>query len=477
MKKTGKLEIKPLVFSAFIALSLFILLIGAGSEAETAQRAALNLSRAVQFKTISFQNSNEVDEKEFNAFNDFLEKTYPLIHRNLKKETVNDLGLLYTWNGSDPSLKPIVFLAHIDVVPIAPGTDIDWTYPPFEGRIADGFVWGRGTMDCKGFLMALMETVEALLSQGYRPTRTVYLCFGRDEEVGGKGAQKIAAILKERGVSAEYIIDEGGLIVDGKLVGIDKELAMVGVAEKGYLTLEMKVKTKGGHSSMPPRESAIGILSAAVQKLEKNPFPAKLTGVSEMTLDKLGPEFPSYMKFAIKNRGIFEGLIKNMLSKNNVSDAMIRTTTAVTIISAGTKENVLPQEATAIVNFRLLPGDSVDYVISRVKQVISDPRVSVEALGEPKEATKISNINSKGFGILERTIKEVFPEVVISPFLVLGGTDARNYEQVSDSIFRFSPLRATQEDQERPHGTDERVSVENYLEIINFYTSMIRNSQ
>ena len=442
-----------------------------------ADKAAENLGRAIQFKTISFQDPAEVDAGEFKAFHAFLEKTFPLAHKNLTKVLVNNLGLLYTWKGSDPSAKPIILLAHIDVVPIPPGTMKDWTYPPFDGRIVDGFIWGRGTMDCKGDLMAIMEAVEGLLAQGYRPRRTIYLAFGQDEEVGGdNGAGKISALLKSRGVSAEFVNDEGGMIVDGKMLGISKPLAMVGIAEKGYLSLELKVKTKGGHSSMPPKETAIGVLAAAIDRLEKNPFPAKIGGVSELTFKSLAPELPSAMGFAAKNVRLFSGLLKGYLAKNDVTNAMIRTTTAPTIIAAGSKENVLPQEARAVVNFRLLPGDSMDYVTARVKKVINDPRVTVNPINSYNEASKISDLNSEGYKIMKRTIAEVFPDAAIAPYLVLGGTDSKHYEPISDSLFRFAPMRVGVEDQEREHGTNERVGVGNYGEMIKFYTQLIRNS-
>jgi carboxypeptidase PM20D1 len=295
--------------------------------------------------------------------------------------------------------------------------------------------------------------------------------------VGGeKGAVQIAALLKSRGVRAEYVLDEGGLIAEGKMLGIEKPIAAIGIAEKGYLTLELKVKTQGGHSSMPPQHTAIGILSKAIYNLEKKPFPSRLEGVTKKTLKYLSPELPLYERIAIANSWLFSGLIKSMLSKNNVTNAFLRTTIATTIIEAGTKENVLPQEARAVVNFRLLPGDSTDYVISRVKKIINDPRVSVGIIGTPREASKITDVKSKGFKELVRILGEMFPEVVPIPYLVVGGTDSRYYEQVSDCILRFNPQRAGQEDQKRVHGTDERVKVENLREFISFYNRMIRDS-
>ena len=442
------------------------------------ERAAESLSRVVQIETVSFQDPAQVDQGRFLAFHDFLVKRYPLVHQHLKKEVVNGLSLLYTWEGSDPQAKPIILCAHQDVVPIAPGTTQDWTYPPFSGKIADGFIWGRGTMDDKGSLIAILEAVESLLAEGFQPRRTVYLASGQDEEVGGEqGAVKIAALLASRGVKAEYVLDEGGMVLDGKILGIKKPLAAVGIAEKGYLSVELKVKTAGGHSSTPPAHTAIGILAAAIVRLEDHPFPARLTGVPEKTFVALKPELSGSLRFAIASRKLLGGVIKKMLGKNDATNAMIRTTTAATIIGAGTKENVLPQEARAVVNFRLLPGDSVEELMARIKRVIADPRVTVAPLGTPQEASPITDVNSAGYGLVKRTIADLFPEAVPMPLLVLGGTDSRFYSDVSDCILRFMPMRVTEEDEKRAHGTNERVSVDNYQEMVKFYAQVIRNSE
>jgi len=461
-----------------VALAVLAAVMSLTAAAAGPDQAAESLSQAVQFQTISFQDPAQVDQSLFLAFHEFLAKRYPLVHQRLKKEVVNGLSLLYTWEGSDPQARSVILCAHIDVVPIAPGTMADWTFPPFSGQIAEGFIWGRGTMDDKGSLIAILEAVENLLAQGFEPRRTIYLAFGQDEEVGGaEGAVKMAELLAARGVKAEYVLDESGVIIDGKMLGISKPVAVVGIAEKGYLSVELKVKTEGGHSSMPPPHTAIGILAGAIVRLENHPFPARLEGVPEKTFVALKPELPGYMSFAIGNRWLLSGVIKKMLSGIDATNAMIRTTTAATIIAAGTKENVLPQEARAVVNFRLLPGDSVDHVVERVKQVIDDSRVSVEALGTPREASAITDTNSEGYGIVKRTIGDLFPEAVVTPLLVLGGTDSRFYDQVSDCILRFIPMRVSEEDQKRAHGTNERVAVDNFQEMVNFYAQVVKNSE
>lgn len=455
------------------ALALIPLLAAADANLDA---AAGRLGRAIQFQTISYQDASQVDAAQFKNFQAFLQQAFPLIHKELTREEVG-LSLLYTWKGTDPAAKPIILLGHQDVVPIAPGTGQNWTQPPFSGAVAEGFVWGRGTMDCKGIMMGVLEAVEGLLAEGYRPRRTVYLCFGHDEEVGGnQGAVKMAAILKERGVTAEWVVDESGMILDGKLIGIQKPVAVIGIAEKGYLSLELTATAKGGHSSMPERKSAIGALCAAVARVEAHPFPARMGGVSSLTFKALGPEMSPALGFIVKNQWLFRGPLRMFLSRQAATDAMIRTTTAPTIINAGTKENVLPQEARAVINFRLMPGDSIGYVTERVKKIVDDPRVTVKPIGHPREASRVSSIESPGWKTLTGTIGKMFPEVAVAPYLVLGGTDARHYEGISDSVYRFAPMRADEKDQARAHGTDERLGVENYGEMIRFYQAMIKNS-
>jgi carboxypeptidase PM20D1 len=442
------------------------------------QHAAFTLSRLIQCKTISAQEKPNFDTAEFFAFHRILEESFPRIHSNLKKEVVSNFSLLYSWNGKDNSLKPMVLLAHIDVVPISSETEGDWTYPPFAGRIADNYVWGRGSLDDKGCLVAIMEAVETLLADGYTPQRTLYLAFGHDEEIfGDQGAAHIAALLRSRNVKADWILDEGAIIGIDLVPGVTQPVAMIGIAEKGYMTLEFTVEQEGGHSSMPPPKSAIGILSSAINNLQKNPFPAKLEGPSMQLFEFVGSEMPFGMKFLFANKWLFGFLIKSELEKTNPGNAAIRTTIAPTIFHSGTKENVLSQKAMAKVNFRLYPGDSIEKVVERVKEIVNDPRVHIHLSSQgAKEASSVSDIHSKSFKLLQRTIRQVFPDTVIAPFLVLGGTDTRHYQKISQNIYRFLPLRFASNDLARLHGIDERINMDSLEEMIKFYIQLIRNS-
>ena len=278
---------------------------------EAVDAAAKRLSGAVSIKTVS-----ERDPDNFRALVTLIETSFPKIHGQLERKIIGGAALLYTWKGSDESLLPVILMAHTDVVPIAPGTEKDWTYPPFSGNIENGYIWGRGTLDCKVSVMAILESVEWLIGKGFSPARTVYLAFGHDEEVGGpNGAFKIAEFLKQQQIKAQWVLDEGGMIYSDDMAGVEKPVALLGIAEKGYMTLKLSVETKGGHSSMPPAETAIGILSKAIYKLERDQFPARYEGVVADMYAYLAPEMSYAGKFFFSNSWLLKPIIRNQLQK------------------------------------------------------------------------------------------------------------------------------------------------------------------
>ncbi|MFC2157425.1 M20 family peptidase [Acidobacteriota bacterium] len=439
---------------------------------------ALHLARAVQFQTVSFEESSKFNIEEFLSFHKYLEEIFPRVHENLNLEVVGKYSLLYSWEGKSRGLNPILLMAHMDVVPVEPGTERDWVHPPYSGKLAGGFVWGRGTLDDKGCLMALLESVEWLLGQGFQPNRTIYLAFGHDEEVGGKsGAAQIASLLDSRNVELEYVLDEGFLIVDGVVPGSDQPVAMVGIGEKGFLSVELIAGMEGGHSSMPGRETVIGLLSAAIHRLEKHPMPAKFSPPVQRMFDYTGPEMSPLMKMMIANRWLFGGLVKSQLSTSPTTDATIRTITAPTIFQSGVKENVMPKTARAVVNFRIIPGDTIEEVVKHVKDVIVDPRITVNPLDRfVQNPSPISDVDSSSFELVHRTIREVFPDVLVAPGLTIAATDSRHYLGMTGNVYRFIPIRLRPDDISRIHGTNERISVVNYLEIIKFYVQLIKSS-
>ena len=436
------------------------------------------LSEAVQIRTVSHGNNAPAEGQAFRDFHALLSRSFPMVHKTFRRETVNDFSLLYTWEGSDPELQPMLLTAHSDVVPVETGTEQDWRHPPFDGVIADGFVWGRGTLDVKQALMGMLEAAEILVAEGFQPERTVYLAFGHDEEVGGNGgAASVTRLLQERGQRLAFTLDEGLAITHGIVPGVDKPTALIGLAEKGFANFEIAAKGAGGHSSRPPSRTSIGRLGAALHRIETNPMPAELRKPVSELFGYISREMSFPMRLVFSNRWLFDPLLLNKLGSKPVTNAVIRTTIAPTLIRGGIKANILAQSATATVNVRLLPGDTLDAVEHHLKSSIDDPSVSVRRLGTgAREASPVADAESASFAVLRRTILETFPEVVVAPGLVIGGTDSKHYSKVADNSFRFVPMRLAREDLKRIHGTNERISVENYGEIIRFYIQLIRNT-
>lgn len=438
---------------------------------------AARLAQALRFQTVSHQNLDDLNGAEFQALHRYLAEQFPRVHARLTKETVSEYTLLYTWPGSDPARRPIVLLSHIDVVPVEPGTEDQWSYPPFDGRIAEGYIWGRGALDDKLGVLATLEAVELLLRDGFQPRPTVYLAFGHDEEQGGdRGAKQVAALLHARGIEAEYVLDEGGAVIQGVMPGIAAPVAAIGIAEKGSVSLELTVHQQGGHSSTPPEHTAVGIVSTAVHRLERQQMPARLRGATQRFFEYAGPEMPFGYRLLFANLWLFRGVLERQLTESPTTNAMLRTTTAATMIEGGVKENVLPHTARAVVNFRILPGDSVQSVTEQARQVVNDARVQIQPLASAREPSAESPVDAASFAVLQRTIREVFPGAVAAPFLTIGGTDSRHYVAVSRNIYRFSPMVGDSSDLARLHGTNERISLENYERCVQFFAQLVKNS-
>src|SRR5256712_3980230 len=386
---------------------------------------AQRLAGALRFRTVSCQDSTQFDAREFNGFQAYLRTTSPRWHAALKLEKVNGYGLLYEWTGSDPNLPPTILLAHQDVVPVEPGPESRWTEPPFEGRIAGGYVWGRGALDDKGSLVGILEAVEHLVAAEAKPRRTVYLAFGYDEEVGGwRGAARIAELLASRNVHPELVLDEGGALTTGLVTGISAPVAVIGIAEKGYVTVSLTAQAEGGHSSMPPDETAVGMLAAGITRLEHRQMPRAIRGPTAAMFDYLGPEMPFGPRLVMANRWLLGGILAGKFGATPQGNAMLRTTTAPTVLQAGIKENVLPSSARALVNFRILPGDSVASVLEHVRQAVRDSRISVQPLEETMtNPSGVASVDGEPFLLLARTIRQVVPGAVVTPWLVGGGTD------------------------------------------------------
>ena len=435
---------------------------------------AERLAEAVRFPTVSSQDPAAVDYAAFAALNDYLKASYPRVFERLELETVNDYSLLLTWPGSDPSAGAILFTAHTDVVPIEPGTEADWSHPPFDGVIESGIVYGRGTLDDKVGVISLLEAVDTLLDQQFQPRKTVVLAFGHDEEIGGRdGAGKIAERMRERSLSFDWMVDEGGLVVPDSPALPDRQLAMINVAEKGYLTLILEAAGEGGHSSQPPRISTIGRLSRALARIEDKPFPATIGPPVDAMLEALAPHSPQPQRFIFENLWLTAPLVAMQMSEDRSTNAMVRTTTALTMMNAGVKENVVPQRAEARVNFRLLPDTTVEMVVDYVTEAVDDPEVSIR-YERWDNRPGVADHEGEGYAVIEEAITAVYPEAVVVPSLLVATTDTRHYVDLARDQYRFHGMLVPMANVSGIHGTDEQLSVQGLENAVRVAEGMIR---
>ena len=445
---------QPVHIACAVLLALWVGAAGA-SPAE-------RLGAAVRFKTISYQDQEQIDYTQFDAFQQFLRESFPLVFSTLEVETVAKYSLLLRWPGSDASLPPVLFTAHMDVVPIEPGTEQDWQHPPFAGVVAAGRIYGRGTLDDKMGLMGHLEAAEQLLAQGFAPVRTLVFAFGHDEEIGGtSGAKAIAARMRELGLHFAWMADEGGMLVTDNPLLPGKTMAMVNVAEKGYLTLILQAIGEGGHSSNPPAVSTIGRLANAVARIEANPFPPRLVPPMEAMLEALAPEMGQPERFVFENLWLTGPLVIRNMAGTRITAPFVRTTTALTMFNAGVKENVVPQRAEARVNFRLLPGETPESVVAHVRKVIDDPLVEISYEnwnGMPPPA----EYPGGGYAIIKAAIASVYPEAVVVPSILMATTDTRHYIDLVDNQYRFQGVALNSGQATSIHGTDEYVDVASY---------------
>ncbi|MEU1986184.1 M20/M25/M40 family metallo-hydrolase [Nocardia sp. NPDC019395] len=432
----------------------------------TAERLAV----ALRCVTVSREETDTTDpdsslDAEFNRLGAHLEQSFPRVHAELELEKFGH-SRLYTWRGTDDTRTAAVLLAHQDVVP---AEDLaGWTHPPFAGVVDQEFIWGRGAIDDKSRVLAILEAAESALAAGLRPRHTVYLAFGHDEEVfGDAGAVRMAARLRERGVRAELLLDEGGVITDGIVDDVRVPVATIMLGEKGYATVRLSVSETGGHSSMPGRQTAIGRLARAVSRIQDHPMPLRVTPVVTDMLARLRPYLPATKRRLLGFAGAAAPVVARIMAATPQTEALVRTTTAPTVIRGGVKPNVLPQQAEALVNFRILPGDSVDSVLAHCRRTVRDSRVRIELVGmstEPSTGTRPGPL----FDMIADITRQVAPEVAVTTGLVPGATDSRHYDDLAGTRCNFAPIRLTAADLERIHGNDERLSRVNYARLIEF---------
>lgn len=437
-----------------------------------------NLAKAIRYKTVFTDNADEADLQQFIAFRNWLPKAFPTVYKHSDTRIISGHSLLFKIYGQQQDLKPAIFAAHYDVVPANEANhEADnggWQHPPFDGFIDNTHIWGRGAYDDKASVIGLLTAMEHLLSQGLKPQRSIYLAFGHDEEIGGfDGAAKIVELLQQEGESAEFVLDEGGLLTQNVVAGVTIPVAHINGAEKGYATFTLSTRATPGHASMPPRETAISRLASAILRITQQRIEPSLTKpVSEM-FRALAPVLPTAQKIAVANLWLSEPLLLKELQKQKTTAAMIETTVAPTIIHAGNKDNVLPDYAEAKINFRLLPGQTLDSLRSHLENVIADQQVTLHLESFRSNPTPYAGSGNKIWDLLAHNTQKHFPKAIITPGLTVGTTDARHYVPITNYQYRFLPILLEQEDIDGFHGINERISLENWHRMIHWYVDVL----
>lgn len=446
-------------------------------EPTAAEAVALNEEKIVRdmqdmirCKTVSSRDEAEIDRAEFAKFGALMAERFPNIYAACAFYKIGKTGLMYHLKGESAE-KPSVCMAHYDVVPVE---QENWSRPAFDGALIDGHIWGRGTMDTKGTLCGVCEALEQLLAGGYTPKNDLYLAFSGEEEVDGDSCREMVAWLDARGVKPEFVLDEGGAIVGNVFPGVSRECAMIGIGEKGGLNLEFTRRSAGGHASTPPPRSALGDLSRAVAAIEAKPFRRQLTPPVAQMFDILGRESTFLYRLIFANLWCFMPVLDMICKKSGGElNAILRTTVAVTRMQGSKAFNVLPQKATLGLNLRLLGNDTIASATEYLQQVIGNDAIDV-AVVSGMEASPFSSTDCEGWGLLTQTIRESWPEILVSPYLMMACSDSRHYCEISDKVYRFSGMRMSKEERAMIHGSDERIPVETLLKTVEFYIRLLK---
>ncbi len=434
--------------------------------------AVHRLSQAITFPTVSYDDPDAIDSQAFQQFHQFIEHNFPAVHAATTKHVFNNYSLVYHLRGQQNALPPVLLMAHMDVVPVDSNTASKWTHPPFAGVVTDHAIYGRGTMDDKSSLIAQLEALELLLNQGFKPQRDLYLAYGHDEEIGGSnGAAKIAEYFAANNIHFEFVLDEGGAITEGMMKGVTRPVALVGIAEKGFANYRLSVTTQGGHSSQPPKHTAVGILAAAIVKLENRALEPSLD-FTRQTFDAIGASADWKTRAIMANLWLTAPLVKSVVMSQPKLAASLHTTLAATMISGSDKSNVLPSKAEAVINARIFPGQTVTEIQAQIAAIIDDERIAIDTF-TTSEPSQVSTTDSWGYRLIAQSIRNLDDEVLVAPYLVQGGTDSKYFYTVADNVYRFLPFRANAQTLQRLHGIDEQIAIDDYFATIGFYHQII----
>lgn len=426
------------------------------------------LGELIKIQTVSHENKDEIDFSKFQEYIDKVKKLYPLVFEKCEFTQTKEYALKFKLKGLS-NKKPTVLMAHYDVVPVTEG----WDHDPFLGEVVDGYLYGRGTLDTKNTFACCMSALESALRKGYVPKNDLYLCFGSNEEVYGDAQVKIVDWFEKEGIRPALVFDEGGGVMSNAFPGVSKDVAFLAVVEKGMVNVRLSIDGNGGHSSTPKRNGPSIRLAKALIRLEKHPMKAKYTRTLKEQLRKMGQNASFPLRMLLANMWLFKGLVKKLFCKiSNDGNALFRTTFAFTILEGGNQSNVIPNHVEAVVNVRIAPYNTVEEVIEHIKKVIKDKDIKITCDHINNQYPEC-DFKQEAYDLVKECTIETYNDTVVSPFIMLGGTDGRHYNRISDCVIRFSPMLVTKEDRLGIHGLNEKIKVENLLKCLEFYERLL----
>ncbi len=435
-------------------------------------KASHDLAEMIKCKTISHFDVSEDDLAEFEKFEKLLPELFPAVFAKCSFEKVGERGILIRWKGKSPD-SPSVFMSHYDVVSVE---QKDWAKPAFDGIIENGVLWGRGTLDTKGTLNGILQAAEALINEGFVPKNDIYFAFGGNEEINGDGSQGIVKLFKERGITPGLVLDEGGAVCTGVFPGVKDPIALIGIGEKGHINIQYTVKGGGGHSSSPKAGGPISRLSTACLNVEKSTFKYTLTKPTAELFDTAGRHSTFLFRLIFANQWCFAPAL-SLYAKLSGGEfnAVVRTTTAFTQMRGSKGANVIPAHADMVSNHRIIPGETMESVVDHVTKAVNDDKVAISVISGSNPSV-ISETKCEAYERVRSTVAETWQDAIVSPYLMVAGSDSRHWGEISDKVYRFSAMALSKEERGSIHGNDERIPLSTISRTVEFFTRIMRKS-